>query len=60
MSVQRHLEHCRDILVKIADRPDCAEITGYDKIAIEVFAKGIESAIKRYKSEAIRVRKYYP
>jgi len=60
VSIQRKLQRCRDILVKIAERPDCGDITGYDKIAIDVFVGGIEAAIRRYKSESIRARKYYP
>ena len=60
MSVRRDLERIQDILVDLKEREDCAAITGYDKIAIECFLQGLERAIKRYKTEARRVRKYYP
>lgn len=55
--MQRRLQRCKEILLKIAERPDCTDITGYGKSSIELFVWGIDSAIKRYKSEAVRVRK---
>ena len=45
--------------MKLAARPDCAEITGYEKIAIGIFCEGLDRAIERYRHEADRVRKYY-
>ena len=60
MSVCRRLERCREILIKLAARPDCTEITGYNKTAVEIFTWGLDRAINRYKREAQRVRKYYP
>jgi len=59
MSVVRHLERLREILKDIAKRKDCAEITHYDKIAMDIFVESLERAIKRYKSESARVKKYY-
>ena len=53
------LERIRQILLDIAERPDCVEVTHYDSIAIMRFIEGLDRAIKRYKSEAKRVRKYY-
>ena len=59
MSVCRRLERCREILTRLAARSDCAEITGYEKIAIGIFCEGLDRAIERYQHEANRVRKYY-
>lgn len=59
MSVVRRLERCRNILLKIADRPDCAEITGYTDFSINIFVDGLTRAIKHYESEARRVSRYY-
>lgn len=58
MSVQRGLERLREIILTIAERPDCAEITRYDKIALNCFVEALDKAINRYKSEAARIRKY--
>ena len=60
MSVRVGLERARDILMDLSNRPDCAEITGYDGIALRIFATYVDRAIRRYKREAKRIRKYYP
>jgi len=61
LSVVRGLETIRRILLDVAKRPDCAEITYYSGDTIEHFVTWhLDRAIKRYKSEAHRVRKYYP
>ena len=53
------LKTIRYILDKIKKRPDVAKITGYDRVAIEIFIQSLERTIKRYEKEARRVRKYY-
>lgn len=58
MSIQRKLETARYILLRVAENPDCAKITGYSKMAIECFVEGIDAVLKRYKNEATRTRKY--
>jgi hypothetical protein len=55
--VQRKLETARSILLDITKRPDCATITGYDKIAIESFVEGINAALSHYQREACRKQK---
>ncbi|MBA7660773.1 hypothetical protein ES703_68779 [subsurface metagenome] len=59
MSVVRDLERCRSILLDISEREDCAELTHYNGYSVKIFVGGLERAIKRYKSEAKRVKKYY-
>ena len=55
----RDLERCRNILLDISEREDCAELTHYPGYSVKIFVGGLDRAIKRYKSEAKRVRKYY-
>ncbi|GAI62006.1 unnamed protein product, partial [marine sediment metagenome] len=43
----------------ISEREDCAELTHYNGYSVKIFVGGLERAIKRYKSEAKRVKKYY-
>jgi hypothetical protein len=60
MSVVKNLQTIRGILLDIADRPDCGEITRYNSLSIRIFVEGgLDRAIKHYKSEAKRVKKYY-
>ena len=60
LTVLPHLERVRQILLEMAARPDCADITGYSDFGIKYHVeKGLDRAIKRYKSEAKRVSKYY-
>jgi len=53
------LQKIRRILLDLSERSDCAEITHYNAVSIRIFVGGLERAIKRYKSEALRVKKYY-
>lgn len=59
MSVVKDLIRIRSILLEISERPDCVEITKYNSRAIKIFIEGLDRAIGRYKSEALRVKKYY-
>jgi len=59
VSVVKDLQRIRHILLEVSERPDCAEITAYNPLSIRIFVEGLDRAIKRYKSEAQRVKKYY-
>lgn len=55
----KDLRHLRDILAGLANRSDCAEITGYNSTAIKIKTRALDRAIKKYENEALRVKKYY-
>jgi len=59
LSVVNKLRSCRYLLVKLGESSDCVNITGYDLDSVEYFIGGLDRAIKRYESEARRVKKYY-
>ena len=61
MSVVSDLERLKRILEDLAKDPRCVEICGYNGDQVgKYFMEALDRAIKRYKSEAARVRKYYP
>jgi len=49
----------REIWVEIMERPDRVELTGYGRSGLKWMLECLDKAIKRYESEARRVRKYY-
>jgi len=57
VSVQQGLKRLQQVWVKISERPDVAEITGYDKWGMNAMLEALEKAIKRYEAEAARIRK---
>ena len=59
MSVQNELRRLKQMVVKISERKDVAEITGYDKYGVELLIETIDRVLKRYQKEAKRIRKYY-
>jgi len=46
-------------LLKIAERPDCVEVTGYNPLTIKIFCDTIDQVLERYRREAARIRKYH-
>ena len=60
MSVQTGLKRMRQVWINIMERTDRVEITGYDEYGLKWMLECLNKAIKRYESEAKRVRKYYP
>lgn len=53
--VQSYLKTTEDILLMIADRPDCVALTGFDSNQIRWFCRlGIARAMKYYQREALR------
>jgi len=56
MSVQRKLEQCKYILLKITESKQCLAETGYDTVAIKSFVEGIDAALNHYKHEAQRAK----
>ena len=59
MSVRRDLERIHDILMQLAEAPECVKISHYDPDAIRIIARGLERAIRHYKSESLRTIKYH-
>jgi len=60
MSVVNGLKRLREILLDLAAQPNCAEICHYDGQQVKWFIEDLDRAIRRYESEAARIRKYYP
>jgi len=58
MSVVHDLIRIKHILERLKERPDVVEITGYDKVALEMFLWGLNRAIKRYRKESERVKRH--
>lgn len=53
-----YLETTKEMLLKIAQRPDCVALLGYDEWQVKYFiAGGIDRALKHYQREAKRKKK---
>ena len=55
--VEADLMRAKEMLLKIAEHPDCVKLLGYDGWQVQWFIQGgIDRALKHYRSEAKRVK----
>jgi len=56
--IQYRLMQCKEILLEIAKRKDCVELTEYSGVTVERFVEAIDRVLARYQKESERVRRY--